>query len=246
MMWRRARRRFGITAPRLSVRAHIPWYLRWSMMLPFIAGTLALAWWAYGSGLELAGFHRGETEQELTTLRQQVAELRGENVALNDRLVKAERQSQIDQASNQETAGQLKNMTEENGRLQEDLAFFQNLTATRGKEGELSLHKLRLETDTIAGEYRLRGLLVQSGQRAKEFGGGFQVLATVSESGKRTTRVFPQEESGNAQFPLAFKYYQRVEQTIQLPPEAQLIEVQIRIFEQGTREARLRQAIKPS
>jgi hypothetical protein len=245
-MWRRARRRFGIAAPRLSVRAHIPWYLRWSMMLPFVVGALALAWWAYGSGLELAGFHRGETEQELALLRQQVIELRGENLSLNDRVVQAERQLQIDQASNQETSKQLKNLTEENGRLQDDLAFFQNLTATRGKEGELGLHKLRLQADTIPGEYRVRGLLVQSGQRAKDFTGSFQIVASVIEAGKRTTRVFPQDESGNAQFPLAFKYYQRVEQTIQLPTDAQLLEVQIRIFEQGTREARLRQAIKPS
>jgi hypothetical protein len=207
---------------------------------------LALAWWAYGSGLELAGFHRGETEQELTSLRQQVTELRSENLSLNDRVVQAERQLQIDQASNQETAKQLKSLVEENALLQEDLAFFQNLTAVRGKEGELGLHKLRLQADTIPGEYRVRGLLVQSGQRAKDFNGGFQIVATVADGGKRTTRVFPQEESGNAQFALAFKYYQRVEQTIQLPPEAQLLEVQIRIFEQGTREARLRQSIKPS
>ena len=242
-MWRQAKRRFGISAPRLSVRPHIAWYLRWSMMLPFVLGALALAWWAYGSGLEFAGFHRGQTQEELAQLHEQVAKLTAENAQMNTQVAQYERQIQMDQASNQETAKQMKNLNDDNVHLQEDLAFFQNLTATRGKEGELAVHRMRLERDSMPGEYRVRMLLVQSGQRVKEFAGSYQLVATVLKNGQRTTQLFPHETSGNAQFQLNFKYYQRVEQSIQLAPDAQLENVQVRLFEQGAREPKVRQSV---
>ncbi|BBJ00312.1 hypothetical protein FGKAn22_20040 [Ferrigenium kumadai] len=245
-MWRRVKRRFGISAPRLAVRPHIPWYLRWSMTVPFLVASLGLAWWAYGSGLELAGFHRSEAQQELAQLREQVTSLSTENTQLHDQVAQYERQIQIEQASNQEVSRQLKVQADENVGLQEDLAFFQNLTATHGKEGELGVHRLRLEHDQMPGEYHLRMLLVRGGQRAKEFVGSYQLVATVLENGQRTTRMFPQEASGNAQFQLGFKYYQRIEQSIQLPPDAQLESVQVRIFEQGAREPKVRQSVNLS
>ncbi|MFZ5523070.1 MAG: DUF6776 family protein [Pseudomonadota bacterium] len=216
------------------------------MALPFVVAAIAMAWWAYDSGLEFAGFHRGETEEEIARLREQVAKLQAENAQLSDQVAKSERQIQIEQASNRETANQLKNLSDENAHLQEDLVFFQNLTATRGKEGELGVHRLKLERDKMPGEYHLRMLLVQSGQRAKKFSGNFQLVATVRENGVVTTHVFPQESSGNAQFQLSFKYYQRIEQSIQLPPDAELESVQVRIFEQGAIEPKVRQNVSPS
>ena len=245
-MWRRVKRSFGISAPKLSVRPHIPWYLRWSLTLPFVLGALGLAWWAYGSGLELAGFYRGQTYEELSKLRSQTTKLLDENAQLNNQIAQYERQIQIEHASNQETAKQLKTLTEENSRFQEDLAFFQNITAMRGKDGELTIHRLKLESDKIPGEYRLRMLLAQGGQRTKGFTGSYQLVAAVLENGSRTTRLFPENASGNAQFQLNFKYYQRREQSIQLPPGARLENVQVRIFEQGATEPKVRQSVNLS
>ncbi|MGC2164807.1 MAG: DUF6776 family protein [Gallionella sp.] len=245
-MWRGVERRFSISAPQMRVRPHIAWYLRWGMMLPFVFASVGLAWWAYDSGLELAGFHRGQTLEELAKLREQVAKLEAENVQLSDLFAQSERQIQIEQASNRETTNQLKNLSDDNVHLQEDLVFFQNLTATHGKEGELAIHRLKLERDKMPGEYHLRMLLVQSGERAKKFNGSYQLVATVVEDQTVTTHVFPQESSGNAQFQLGFKYYQRVEQSIQLPADAELKNVQVRIFEQGSSEPKVRQAVNPS
>ena len=215
-------------------------------MVPFLLAALGLAWWAYGSGLELAGFQRGEAQEELAKLREQTDRLTAENQLLSNRVAQYERQIQIEQASGAETSKQLKNLSDENARLHEDLAFFQNLTAMHGKEGELGVHRLRLERDKMPGEYHLRMLLVQSGQRAKEFIGSYQLVATVLENGVRTTRLFPQSELVNAQFQLNFKYYQRVEQSIQLPQDMLLENIQVRIFEQGAREPKVRQTVNLS
>lgn len=242
-MWRRTKRRFGISAPKLSVRLDIPWYLRWSMVVPFVLAALGLAWWAYGNGLELAGFNRGETQKELSMLRERVARLEAENKLLNSQVAQYERKLQIEQASNDEITRQHKNLTEENARLEGDLAFFQNITTMRGKEGELGVHRVRLEKDKIPGEYRLYMLLTQGGQRAKEFNGSYQLVATLRKNGQQITHLFPHDVTGNAQFQLRFKYYQRVEQSIQLPQDTQLEDMQVRIFEQGSSTPKVRQDV---
>lgn len=228
------------------MRPHHPWYLRWSMLLPFVLAAIGLAWWAYDSGLELAGFHRGKAEQELSRLRDQVVKLSEKNGLLTKQIAQFERQIQIEQASNQETARQLKNLADENDQLQEDLVFFQNLTASDSKDGELGVHRLRLERDKIPGEYNLRMLLVRGGQRAKQFIGSYQLVASIVENGQSATQVLTPETTGNAQFQLNFRYYQRIEQHIQLPPEARLENVQVRIFEKGATEPKVRQSVSPS
>lgn len=214
--------------------------------MPFVLAAIALAWWAYDNGLEFAGFHRDQAEQELSRLHDQVAKLVEANAQLSDKVTQFEREIQIEQASNQATAEQLKSMADENVHLQEDLVFFQNLTAAAGKEGELGVHRLTLERDIIPGEYRLRMLLVQSGQRAKIFNGYYQLVATVVENGQSSTHVFPRNEAENPLFKLSFRYYRRIEQSIQLPPDAQLESVQVRIFEQGTTEPKVRQSVSLS
>ncbi len=241
-MLRKAKRRFGITAPRLSVRPHVAWYVRWGMMIPFVLAALALVWFAYNSGLELAGFDRGKTRQELDDLRARVAQLSAENADLNRKVAQFEQQVQMDKGRSDETARQMKNLNDENMKLQEDLNFFRDLTAANGKEGELAIHRLSLEKDRMPGEYRVRMLLVQSGVRVKEFSGSYQLIATVLQNGKKMTQIFPSSESGNEPFQLNFKYYMRLEKSFRLPQNMQLLNVQVRLYERGVAEPRVRQS----
>jgi hypothetical protein len=240
---RKARGKFGIAAPRLSVRPHIAWYLRWSMMLPFLLATLGLVWFAYNSGLELAGFYRGQTERELSALHEKVASLSDENAQLGKKVAQYEQQIQMGQGRSEEIARQLKNLNDENMRLQDDLNFFQNLTAQNGKEGELAIHRLSLERDKMPGEYRVRMLLVQSGQRAKEFIGNYEIVATILQNGRKVMQLFPSAQSGDKSFQLDFRYYMRLEQGFKLPPDVQLLNIQVRLFEHGVSEPRARQSV---
>jgi hypothetical protein len=245
---RRIKRKFGISAPRLAVRPHVPWYVRWAVTLPFVLAACGLVWWAYDSGLELAGFQRGRAERELTQLREQVAALKNENATLISQAASYERQAQMEHAANLETAKQLKTLNEEYTRTQEDLAFFQNLSLTDAHGGGLAIYRLKLERDTLPGEYRYRMLLVRSGQlRAKEFQGNLQLLVNVQHNGEKKVVVFPQEDpaskiaAADAAYQVKFKYYQRIERSFQLPPDMQIESVQVRIFEQGAREPRIKQ-----
>ncbi|MDH2919544.1 MAG: hypothetical protein PXX73_10175 [Sideroxydans sp.] len=246
MIFKKTRRKFSMDATQLSIRPHVAWYVRWGMRIPFVIIAVAASWWAYDYGLQLAGFHRGKSEQELTQLHEQVDTLTADNVQLSRKVAEYEQQLQIDHASGQETGKQLKNLGDENARLQEDLSFFQNLTASTGKEGELAMHRLKLERDSVAGEFHLKMLLVQSGQRAKQFVGNLQVVANFVQNGQKATIVFPSASTAASDFKLNFKYYHRVDQVLHIPADAKLENMQVRVFEQNASEPKIRQNVEPS
>lgn len=245
-MIRSFRRKFSISAPRLSVRPHVPWYVRWALALPFLLVIGATVWWAYDSGLELAGFHRGQAERELKELRDRVLFLEGENAKQANLIATYERQAQIEQAADVEVEVQLKNLNDENTRLKEDLLFFQNLPLTGAREAELSIHRLKIEPDSLPGEYHCRMLLVQSvQQRGKEFEGSLQLVVNGEQGGRKVVLQFPQEDSPPdvAAHQLSFKYYQRVDKAFKLSPEMRVESVQVRVFEKGMPEPKVKQTV---
>lgn len=252
-MLRQIKRKFSISAPRLAVRPHVPWYVRWAIALPVVLVAGGVVWWAYDAGLALAGFHRGQAEQELTQLRDQVDALKSENAKLASKAASFERQAQIEHSANLETAKQVKILNEEATHLKEDLAFFQNLSLSGTQEGELSIHHLKIEHDILPGEYRYRLLLVRSGRlRTKEFQGNLQLLVNVRQGSEKKVISFPSEGAmpkklaDDAEYKLNFKYYQRIERSFKLPPGMVAESVQVRVFEQGTSEPRIKQNVSLS
>jgi len=245
-MMRNFRRKFSISAPRLSVRAFVPWYVRWAIALPILLLIGLMVWWAYGFGLELAGFHRGQAEKELSELRDRVVLLEGENAKQANQIAAYERQGQIEQATGIEVEVQMKNLRDENSRLKEDLLFFDNLPLTGAREAELSIHRLMVEPDSLPGEYHCRMLLVQSvQQRGKMFQGSLKLVVNGEQDGRKVVLQFPQENLAQdvASYQLSFKYYQRVDNVIKLPVEMTLESVEVRVFEKGMQEPRITRTI---
>lgn len=243
-MLRRLKQKYNsISAPRLTVRPHMPWYVRWAVALPVVVISVWLLLWAYDSGMELAGFNRGKTAQEITLLRDQIAALKTENARLSAQAAAFERQAQIDRAANSETEKQLKSLNEENEHIQEDLAYLQNLAVSGKHMEDLSIHRLKVEHDALPGEYRYHLLLVQDAQPdTHPFHGNLQLLVSAEQDGKKTTYVFPQtEDAKDAAYQLNFKYYQRVENSFRLPADASVDSIQVRIYERGSAEPKIKQ-----
>ena len=59
---RRLRSRFGISAPKVAVRTHIPWYWRVLATIAVLSISIALAGWVYDAVRKIAGFDKRETE----------------------------------------------------------------------------------------------------------------------------------------------------------------------------------------
>src|SRR5882757_2272088 len=71
------RRRLSISAPRMIVRSHLPWPIRWAVVALVLGFSAALALWAFEFGKSIAGLDRRSVD-ELRQLRVEVAKLRAE------------------------------------------------------------------------------------------------------------------------------------------------------------------------
>lgn len=239
------KRRFSISAPRLAVRPHVPWYVRWVITLPFLLVAALLVWWAYDAGMTLAGFHRNEAELEIARLRDQVVQLEEKGAEQARQIAVHERQVQMQQATADEVQEQIVALQEENGRLREDLSFFQSLPLTAGRDAELSIHNVKLEPSSLPGEYHCRMLLVQGVQRqGRVFQGSLQMVVNGEQGGQKVVLQFPPPDDAEiAKQQLNFKYYQRVERIFRLPEGMQIDSVQIRVFEKGLPEPKVTQTV---
>ena len=248
MAWnllKKFRQRFGIAAPRMTVQTHVAWYWRMLGLVVVLSCSLVLATWMYDAGRRFAGFDRSEVEQEMSQLRESVKTLTVESSALRAGVNASESKLQIERAAQMQLVKQVKALEDENARLKEDLAFFENLIPSERKDNALSINHFRVEPDALPGEFRYRLLLLQVGTRAQPFQGSLQLLVTLQQDGKNAIITLPEEGAAQA-YKINFRYFRRVEGTFRVAPGARVKVVQIRIFESGSTQVQASQSVNLS
>jgi len=238
---RRFRQRFGISAPRMTVQTHVAWYWRMLGLVVVLSCSLALAAWMYDAGRRFAGFDRGEAEQEMSQLRESVEKLSKETAAMRASVNASESKLQIERTAQTQLGRQVKALEDENTRLKEDLAFFENLIPSENRDNTLLINRFRVDPGALPGEFRYRLLLLQGGRRDKPFLGNLQLLVTLQDADKDAIITLP--EAGQTQaYKISFKYFQRVEGTFRVAPGAHVKTVRVRIFETGSTQVRATQS----
>ena len=223
MRWKLFRRRLSISAPRMIVRSHLPWPLRWVVLAVAFGFSAALALWAFEFGKEIAGLERGAKE-ELAQLRAEVKTLRDERERAQsiantaDSLLKAERATQ--DRLNQ----QLRQADAEVLALKADLGFFERLLPASGSSG-LAVRSLQAEA-VQPGQLRYQILLMQSGKSPAEFKGRYELQLSGTLEGKPWT--WSPDAAGRA---ISVKQYARVEGTVDHPQPAVVKTVQVRVLD---------------
>ena len=238
------KRAFGISASRVAVHAHVPWYLRWLGIVAVGALVVGVGWATYDFGMEFAGFRQGEADRALAKLNEAIKHHQDELAELRVKVAAGERQLQIERATYGDVAKQVKSLTEENATLKEDLAFFQSLMLTAGKDSAIAINRFKLQPESLPGEYRYQLLLVYPGQRAKEFQGRLQLVLNLQQDGRKVIVTLPPENDKNAgEYRISFKFFQRIEGTFKIAPDAQVKSLQVRVFENGSNAPKLTQTV---
>ena len=244
---RSLQRTLGFSSQRMVVRTHVAWYWRWLGYASLGALVVGIGWTTYDYGMELAGFRQSEATRVLDALRADIQSRDAQLAELRSQVAAAERQMQIERATYGDLARQVKSLSEENAGLKEDLAFFQSLMAAGGKEGSVAINRFRVQPDVMPGEYRYRLLLVQSGQRVKEFQGTLQFVLNLEQGDRKYALTLPQEGERNAKdYQISFKFFQRVEGTFKVAPDAVVKSLLIRVFENGSVAPKLSQTVTVS
>lgn len=111
---RRVRKHYGYTARRVAVKADRPWYYR------LILGLLCV-----GLGFGLAYLMLRSSDYE--TVSNQLEEMTHQNKLLEFKLIEAQRELQIELATNNNLAKDLAKVQDENLKAKEDLLFYKKM-----------------------------------------------------------------------------------------------------------------------
>lgn len=242
----RLRKRFGIAAPRVAVRTHVPWYLRWLGIVVGVALSLALAAWTYDFGRSMAGLdrdvrdHLASAQAELERSTIELQKLRGLVNATDSRIA-------IERAAQKDLAGQVRNLELENARLREELAIFESITSSATRTEPIAIKRLQVEPNVVPGEYRYHVLLLASTTReVPEFQGRIEFAVSAVENGRNATILIgaPGEPSADG-LKLAFRNFRRLEGTFKIGPTARVDTIQARVYATGSSQVRAMQTVKP-
>ncbi|MEP6876296.1 MAG: DUF6776 family protein [Burkholderiales bacterium] len=217
------RRRLSISAPRMIVRSHLPWPLRWAVVALMFGFSAALALWAFEFGKNIAGLDRHSAD-ELERLRVEVMQLRSERETSVSGSNTVQSLLTAEKTVQEKLAGQLKRAEAENLQLKADLGFFERLLPAGAAEG-LVIRGLQAELKA-PGQLRVQLLVMQSGKRAPEFNGRYDTTLNGTLDGKPWVFARP----GGAQA-LQLKQYARVESVTDYPPQAVVKTVSVRVMD---------------
>lgn len=226
MRFKLLRRRLSISAPRMIVRSHLPWPLRWAMYAVALGFSAAIGLWAFEFGKDIAGLDRSSRE-EVTRLRAELDGLREESGRAQaiantaDSLLKAEKVAQ------ERLAAQLKQAEAENLALKADLGFFERLLPVGGSavaDGALVVRAFQVEPAS-AGQLRYQLLVMQNGRQAAPFEGRYELTMSGQLNGEPWSASLP-----GGPKPLQVKQYARVEGRIDHPEGTVVKTVQVRVL----------------
>ena len=240
------RQRFGIAAPKVSVRTHVPWYLRWLGLAVALVLSVALAAWTWDAGRRFAGFDRSEVDQELSAARAELDKQRAELERLRAIANAADSKVAIERTAQQKLAQQIRSLEQENARVREELALFESmLSSETAVAAPLSVLRFKVEPDVLPGEFRYRLLLLASGsRRGRDFQGRLELAVSLTEDGRSAIITVPgQGESEGSAFRLSFKHFQRIDGSFRVSPKARVGSVQLRVYETGSAEPKVTQNV---
>lgn len=225
---RKIRNRFGITAPRVVVRSHIPWF--WKMLaVLLVGGVIVLLAWAWFQRDQV-----GEFGRELHELHSLVLSQREELEALRSTAGTRQNAVSIERAAQDSLLVRIRELEQENAALKEDMLLFERLIPVVGDEEVLRLEGFRVTSQQV-GRYRYRLLLAYQPSRQKpEFSGRLQLVVAYQINGRAEQLVLPATAATNPDYLLTLRRFLRREGGFQLPAGARLHSVEARIFQGAT------------
>ena len=242
----------------MTVRSHVPFVAK-------LAVGCAALMLALGAGIALS-----RTEFVLPWLGDPhpgIGRLTDDNRALReerDRLLEAsntiDSRRAMEGSTIRELGEQVARLEADNGRLKEDVAFFEAATADRSPSvakdaGGIAVRRFQVVQDKATRSARYRILLTQDSRANREFTGNLQMTLTVVQAGKAANIVVPdsagrglrsQGVTGQPDRPasVVFRSYKRIDGSFDIPADATLKSVQARILEYGAVRAQQTVAVE--
>ncbi len=225
----------------MTVRNELGWPLRIGIVVALLAVIGGMWWWGFDFGQIFGGVHRSQMQQRVEKLEADNTKLENENGELHRHAMELESDAAIGRGTQSTLTRQVQDLSAENAQMKEELAFLQKLVSDSTKEAGLSIQRLTVvrEADN-AWHYAV--LVVRGGNPRRTTLPAiwcWTVATTVAGDGTphSETLTIPPADSASP-LKLRFKYYQRVEGTLEVPQGVRVTSVTARAFEDGAGVAR--------
>ncbi len=240
LILRRWLARLGVGAPRMAVRTQLPWTMRGFVWGVALALAVAAGGWLFDAGRRSGGFDQVESARQVQALRGRIWDLERETAKLRAIAHASESNLKMERAAQDQLAAELRALQDENARLKQDMAFFDNLeAASAGGASGPSIDRLQVEPDSVTGQYRYRMLLVyRSTDRSPRYSGSYELHVALERSGKRAMMVLPQGSgTDSARFRLDFRYFRSVSGVFRVPDGSRALSVEVKLLQRGAVKA---------
>lgn len=226
----------------MSVATRFSWRVRILVATIAIALVSLFSVAIYRAGERAAGLEGAALTRENQWLRERVREFDHELSRLRDNKGSGDSALLIERAAHQQMAVQIKALEDQNAVLKQELAFFEGVMSggQQARVGGVSIPRMRVEPDVVAGQYRYR-VLVALGATAtpQVFKGSLQLLLRIQQVGKDVMINLPDRgEADVPRFRIETKHYQRFDGVFTVPPGATLKSVEARVLQDGALRAR--------
>ncbi len=231
----------SVSAPKMSVRRHVPWPLRAAAFAAILVLAAGAAMWAWHGPIEDALVERRSLGARIAQLEQALAAETAEGQRLSALVNATDSKLKVERSAGEQLATQVKTLEVENARLKADLTYLETLLPVGASEGVIAIRRFEVQRAAQGGQLRYRALLTLDARSEKDFEGTLQLLVSTESGGRKATLTVPAataDASGRTEgIKISFRRYQRVEGIFEVPEGVAVKSVQLRVLEGGSLRA---------
>jgi hypothetical protein len=221
---------------KLVVRTHAP--KRRAMLLGLtVLSILGVLYAAFEIGRYDAGFRVVDSVRGALAASARIRDLEAENAKQRTQLAAAEVARRVDNEGYKQVQRSLGDMQSQIARLNQDLSFYRGLVQPDSII-HVKVQQMQILPEAVAGEFRLKFVLMQTGKPDKEVTGNAAITIEGLLHGKPSSlslgQVAPNRRVGLA---YSFRYFQDYDEPIQLPQGFEPTRVGVEIRSSKDRDA---------
>src|ERR1700675_2766929 len=221
---------------KLVVRTHAPKRRAVLLVVAVLLGA-AVLYAAFELGRYDAGFRVVDSVRGALSASARIRGLEAENARQRSQLEAAEVARRVDQEGYKQVNRSLGDMQSQIARLNQDLSFYRGLVQPDSVI-HVKVQQMQIVPETVAGQYHLKFVLMQTGKPDKEVAGSAAITVDGLLRGKPSSLSFGQV-APNRRVSLAysFRYFQDYDEPIQLPQGFEPTRVGVEIHSGKDRDA---------